>query len=112
MKLIKKDLKVINLILILISITLLPRITSASVYFTATYWSTCWKEVYAEEFIGSAKSDIEEIRIVHNLEYHVPVMNQDNANTNDKINVIQKSTESLIATLNQAYQSLSEARTT
>lgn len=81
-------------------------------YLTHTYWSTCWKNVYSEEFIGEAYADINEIKIVHNMDYHVPVMNQDNANTNDKINVIQKSTESLIATLNQSYQSLSEARTT
>ena len=81
-------------------------------YPTASYWSTCWVNVTAEQFAGDASVQIEDIKVVHNLKYHVPLMNQDNANTNDKLNVIQKSTEAMIATLNQSYQSLSEARTT
>lgn len=81
-------------------------------YPTLTYWTTCWMNVTAEEFAGDALAEIEDIKVVHNMEYHVPVMNQDNANTNDKLNVLQKSTEAMIATLNQSYQSLSEARTT
>lgn len=81
-------------------------------YITVTYWSTCWKNVTATEFTKSAFTDINDIIITHNLKYNVPIMNQDNSNTNDMLNIIQKSSESIISTLNNNYQSMTEARTT
>lgn len=99
---------------IALTLVLLPQYSMAVLdyYVTATYWSTCWKNVTAEEFTASALKDIEEIRIVHNMKYNVPIMNQDNSNTNDMLKIVQKSSESIIGTLNNSYQSMTEARST
>lgn len=99
---------------IALTLVLLPQYSMAVLdyYVTATYWSTCWKNVTAEEFTASALKDIEEIRIVHNMKYNVPIMNQDNSNTNDMLKIVQKSSEAVIGTLNNSYQSMSEARST
>lgn len=81
-------------------------------YFTMTYWTSCWRNVTAESFKDGAEDDILDIGTVHNYQYNLPLMNQDNSNTNDLIKVIQKSTEAVIGTLNNSYESMAEARTT
>lgn len=80
-------------------------------FMTGSYWNTCWKNVTAEEFTDDAFTDIDEIRIVQNMKYHVPLMDQDSENTNNMINVIQKSSEGIVAVLYKSYESLAEART-
>lgn len=81
------------------------------VYFTPTYWATCWKNVTGTEFIGSAMQDMTSIRITHNMKYHVPVMEQDLSNTNDQIISSNKNAQLLIQALGDAYQSLAEGKT-
>ncbi len=79
---------------------------------TFSYWGTCWLNVTAKEFTASAYNDINDIKIVHNMEYHVPVMDQDNENTSELISLYQNDTQQIIAALGQSYASLAEARAT
>lgn len=83
---------------------------AGDVYFTPTYWATCWKNVTGEEFIGSAMEDMTSIRITHNMKYHVPVMEQDLSNTNDQIISGTTNAQLLIQALTDAYQSLAEGK--
>lgn len=79
-------------------------------YFTASYWQTCWRLVTAEEFEGQALIDIEDIKITHNMDYHVPVMQQDIRNTNDKIVTMDGQTKTILKTMTDSYDALAEAR--
>lgn len=81
-------------------------------YPTVSYWGTCWRVVNAEEFIGEAYDDINDIKVVHNMEYHVPVMNQDNENTSELISLYQNNTQQIVGAMGRAYASLAEARAT
>lgn len=81
-------------------------------YPTISYWGTCWRVVNAEEFIGEAYDDINDIKVVHNMEYHVPVMNQDNENTSELISLYQNNTQQIVGAMGRAYASLAEARAT
>lgn len=81
-------------------------------YPTATYWSTCWRNVTNEEFTKSALADVEDIKVVHNMDYHVPVMDQDNENTSEYVRTFENGTNTIVAALGQSYASLAEARST
>jgi hypothetical protein len=81
-------------------------------FITTSYWSTCWRVVNAKAFIGQAQTDIEDIKVVHNMQYHVPVMDQDNENTSNLISLYQNDTQQIVAALGQAYSSVAEARAT
>jgi hypothetical protein len=83
---------------------------AGDVYITPTYWATCWKNVTGTEFIGSALKDMISIRITHNMQYHVPIMEQDLSNTNDQIVSASSNTQLLVQALGTAYQSLAEGK--
>lgn len=90
----------------------LPSGLGLDYYPTMTYWSTCWRNVTSEDFTKDAFEDIEDIRVTHNLKYHVPVMNQDNENTSEYIKTFENGTKMTVAALGQSYASLAESRST
>jgi len=94
------------------SVPSMPAGLGLDFYPTVSYWGTCWKNVTSKEFIGQALADINDIKVVHNMEYHVPVMNQDNKNTQDFIALYNNDTQQIVAALGQSYASLAEARAT
>lgn len=94
------------------SIPSMPGGVGLDFYPTVSYWGTCWKNVTSEEFIGDAEKDIIDIKVVHNMEYHVPVMDQDNENTQNLIGLYQSDTQQIIAALGSSYAALAEARLT
>lgn len=85
---------------------------AGDVYLTTTYWQTCWKNVTAEEFKDAALDQIEDIRTVHNMQYHVPVMQQDISNTNDMILSMNNQTKTVVQSMNDAYNAMAEAKLT
>lgn len=79
-------------------------------YVTTSYWQTCWINVTAEQFSGSASEDIEDIKVTHNMKYHLPVMEQDITNTNDKIVAMDSQTKTIIKALSDSYEAVTSAK--
>lgn len=79
---------------------------------TPTYWSTCWRNVTNQEFTKDALADVEDIKVVHNMQYHVPVMDQDNENAAEYINTFENGTKNIVGALGKSYAALAESRAT
>lgn len=85
---------------------------SAEFYPTTSYWQTCWKTVTASSFKGDAKEDMLSIMITHNNEYHIPLMNQHNVNSREKIATYNNSVQAITMAMSASYDALREMQTT
>ena len=106
----------INKLIKLIPIVLISLLANKSygmdVMFSVSYWQYCWLNVNAKDFTGSAREDIEDIQVVHNQDYHIPLINQENENTSERIKIYANSTAAITSAMTSGYAALSEMKST